>query len=46
MEEIVKILNEGTGVIYFGFNSCPWCRSMIETLLKVIDDNNIEKSNE
>ena len=41
-EEIVNILNNGTGVIYFGFNSCPWCRSMIETLIKVIDDYEVE----
>lgn len=42
-EEIVEILNNGTGVIYFGFNACPWCRSMIETLLEVVEDNNIEE---
>jgi len=41
-KEIVDILNEGSGVIYFGFNSCPWCRSMVETLLKVVEDNEIE----
>ena len=41
-EEIVNILNNGTGVIYFGFNSCPWCRIMIETLIKVIDDYEVE----
>ena len=40
-KEIVNILNEGTGVIYFGFNSCPWCRSMVETLLKVVEDYDI-----
>jgi len=41
-KEIVNILNNGTGVIYFGFNSCPWCRSMVETLLKVIEDYEVE----
>ncbi len=40
-EEILDVLNNGTGVIYFGFNSCPWCRSLVETLLQSIDDNNI-----
>lgn len=40
-EEIVDILNNGTGVIYFGFSTCPWCRSMVETLLKAVDDNNV-----
>ncbi len=41
-EEIVSVLEDGTGVIYFGFNSCPWCRSLVETLLTSIDDNGIE----
>lgn len=40
-KEIVDIINNGTGVIYFGFPTCPWCRSMIETMLKAIDDNDI-----
>ena len=39
--EILDILKNGTGVIYFGFNSCPWCRSMVETLLEAVDENNI-----
>ncbi len=42
-EEILEVLTNGTGVIYFGFNSCPWCRSLVETLLQSIDDNNIKK---
>ncbi len=41
-EEIIQVLNEGTGVIYFGFNSCPWCRSLVETLLQSIDDNGVD----
>jgi len=41
-KEIVDVLNNGTGVIYFGFNSCPWCRSMVETLIKVIEDYEVE----
>ncbi len=41
-EEILDVLEKGTGVIYFGFNSCPWCRSMVETLIQSFDDNNLE----
>ncbi len=41
-EEILDVLENGTGVIYFGFNSCPWCRSMIETLLKTFDEEKLE----
>ena len=43
-EEIVdKINNKETFVVYFGFPSCPWCRSMIEELIKSAKDNNQEK---
>ena len=38
-----KIENQEDMVVYFGFNKCPWCRSMIETLLKVASDLKIEK---
>lgn len=41
-EEITDILKNGTGIVYFGFNSCPWCRSMIETLIKTVEENNID----
>ncbi len=29
-------------VVYFGFKECPWCRSIIETLLKASKDLNID----
>ena len=35
--------NKETFVVYFGFPSCPWCRSMLETLFKVAEDNKISK---
>lgn len=42
-EDIVKLIEDKeTFVVYFGFNSCPWCRSVIETLIKVSKDNNID----
>lgn len=41
--EIVDILENGTGVIYFGFNSCPWCRSIVETLITSAKENNINR---
>lgn len=42
-EEMADILKNDTGIVYFGFNSCPWCRSMIETLIKTAEENNIDK---
>lgn len=35
-----QILEEGTGVIYFGFSTCPWCRSLVTTLAKVAEAKN------
>lgn len=40
-EEIVDILNNGTGVVYFGFDTCSWCRSMIETLLESVKTSKV-----
>ena len=34
------MLTEGTGIIYFGFSKCPWCRSLIGTLTEVGIDKN------
>lgn len=42
-DEIIDVIKNETAVIYFGFNSCPWCRSMIENLIEVTDELNIEK---
>lgn len=32
-EEIFKILDNGTGIIYLGFPECPWCRNIIPVLI-------------
>lgn len=37
-EEAVELLKEDTGVIYFGFSTCPWCRSLVSTLTKVAEE--------
>ena len=34
-EEAVKFLEEGTGVIYFGFPQCPWCRTLVPYLQEI-----------
>ena len=38
-----RIDKEETFVVYFGFASCPWCRSMIEQFIKSAKDNNVDK---
>lgn len=42
-EETVSLLENGTGIIYFGFPDCPWCRSMLPVLLKTLSNMSIDK---
>ncbi len=43
-EELVEAINNKESfVVYFGFNSCPWCRSMIETFINVLDEENVKE---
>ncbi len=41
-DDIMSLLTDGTGVIYFGFPSCPWCRNMIPILLNSAADTDLE----
>ena len=34
-KEVVNVLKKGSGIIYFGYNTCPWCRSLVSTLTEV-----------
>ncbi|MCL2362149.1 MAG: S-layer homology domain-containing protein [Defluviitaleaceae bacterium] len=34
-EEILEIAQSGTGLIFFGFPQCPWCRQMAPLLIDV-----------
>ena len=40
-EEIINILENKSGIIYFGFKSCPWSRNMVEALDKAAQEKNI-----
>lgn len=31
-EEIINLLDNGTGAIYFGFPQCPWCRNAVPVM--------------
>ncbi len=43
-EEVAeKINNQESFYVYFGFNSCPWCRSAIEMAIKIAKEKNIQK---
>lgn len=43
-KEIVKKMEKKeTFVVYFGFSDCPWCRSVIEELIKAAQENEVDK---
>lgn len=42
-EDIVNILENGTGVIYFGFKECPWCRNAVPVLIDAASELGIDK---
>ncbi|MFI3260356.1 MAG: hypothetical protein R3Y13_01410 [bacterium] len=39
ISEVKKIIEKEDAIIYFGFETCPWCRNMIGTLLDVAEKN-------
>lgn len=41
-ELLDKIDNKDTFIVYFGFADCPWCRSIIETLITTLKENGIK----
>lgn len=41
-DEIIRIIKKGTGVIYFGYPECPWCRSSIPSLFKAATEADID----
>lgn len=43
-EEIVeKIENKDIFIVYFGDPECPWCRSVVEQMIKSANKNNVKK---
>lgn len=44
-DEAAERLKNGTGLFYFGFSSCPWCRTMIPILLKAAGNTNLGEVN-
>lgn len=42
-EEIAEILEHGTGVVYLGFPSCPWCQSYAKMLNSLAKEKGIKE---
>lgn len=40
--EVLELLKSGTGVIYFGYNTCPWCRNAVPILVDSVRENKID----
>lgn len=43
IEQIIKIMENGTGVIYLGFPECPWCQNYVKYLNEVAKEVGIDK---
>ena len=44
MEDLKNIFeNKGTGVIYFGYPECPWCRNAVPNLIKAAKKTALDK---
>lgn len=43
IDEIIKILENGTGVVYLGFPECKWCQRYVTYLNEVAQYEGIEK---
>ncbi len=42
-EEIIRILENGTGVVYIGFSECKWCQKYATYLNEAAKENNITR---
>lgn len=42
-KETVEFMKEKTGIIYFGFPQCSWCRSAIEVLIDAAEEMGIDR---
>ena len=40
-EELEEFLENGTGLVYFGYSTCPWCRNAVPVLIESARNNDI-----
>lgn len=41
-DEIIDVLDNGTGIIYLGYPECPWCRNAVPVLLEAASELNVK----
>lgn len=42
-DEIIDIMENGTGIVFIGYPECPWCQNYVKYLNEVAKEMNIEK---
>lgn len=42
-DEIIRIMEHGTGVVYLGYPECPWCQAYVPYLNEVAKEVGIDK---
>lgn len=42
-DEIINILEHGTGIVYLGYPECPWCKAYVVLLNEIAKNEGIEK---
>lgn len=42
-DQIIKIMENGTGIVYLGFPECPWCNSYVKYLNEAAKESGIDK---
>lgn len=40
--DVLNLFKDGTGVIYFGYSTCPWCRNVVPLLLDVVENSKVD----
>ena len=43
IDEIIRIMEHGTGIVYLGFPECPWCNAYVKYLNEVALDVGIDE---
>lgn len=38
-EEVISFFESGTGIVYFGYPECPWCRNVVGPLTEANQDS-------
>ena len=42
-KEVLDFFKSGTGIVYFGYNTCPWCRNSVPVLIDAVIENDLKR---